>query len=226
MTPNTKDRILDTAQRLFADEGVGVTSLRDITKEAEVNLAAVNYHFGSKEELLKAILERNLRPINNERIALLDKLHNKNEGTSPAIEDILSAFLGPPFYAWAALDTTEEKQKGLKFLRFLGQCHSASEEVRASLFNQFDQVVVRYTEALQKALPNLEPDEVKRRMEFTLGAMSHTMILFELTATNESDQETPKQLFESLIRFAAAGFSTSKLQTTSKKTLSKKDKQQ
>ena len=224
MASSTKDRILDTAQRLFADEGVGVTSLRDITKEAEVNLAAVNYHFGSKEELLKAILERNLRPINDERITLLDKLNKKHEGKIPTIEEILSAFLGPPFYAWAELDTTEEKQKGLKFLKFLGQCHSASEEVRASLFNQFDLVETRFTESLQSALPNLEPDEVKRRMEFTLGAMSHTMILFELTAANETDQKTSKQLFESLIRFAAAGFATSHPQTISKKTLAKKGK--
>ena len=224
MTSETKDRILNTAERLFADEGVGVTSLRDITKEANVNLAAVNYHFGSKVELLKAILERNLRPINNQRIKLLDDLSKKNKGETPAIEDILSAFLGPPFYAWAELDTTEEKQQGLKFLRFLGQCHSASEEIRASLFEQFDLVVERFTEALQTALPNLAPDEVRRRMEFTLGAMSHTMILFELTAQKQDEKETPRQLFESLIRFAAAGFSTTSPLATSKKNISKKSK--
>ena len=224
MTSETKDRILNTAERLFADEGVGVTSLRDITKEANVNLAAVNYHFGSKVELLKAILERNLRPINNQRIKLLDDLNKKNKGEIPAIEDILSAFLGPPFYAWAELDTNEEKQQGLKFLRFLGQCHSASEEIRASLFEQFDLVVERFTEALQTALPNLAPDEVRRRMEFTLGAMSHTMILFELTAQKQDEKETPRQLFESLIRFAAAGFSTTSPLATSKKNISKKSK--
>ena len=92
-----------------------------------------------------------------------------------------------------------EAHCGLKFLKFLGQCHSASEEVRTSLFNQFDLVETRFTESLQLALPNLEPDEVKRRMEFTLGAMSHTMILFEFTAANETDQTTSKQLFESLM---------------------------
>lgn len=209
MTSKTKERILDTAQRLFADHGVGGTSLRDITKEAKVNLASVNYHFGSKEELVKSILERNLRPINNRRIELLDELDKKNTGKIPAIEDILSAFLGPPFYAWAELDNTANTQQGLKFLKFLGKCHSGNEEVKRSLFNQFDQVEARFTDSLQKALPNLDPDEVKRRIEFTLGAMSHTMILFELTASKNNNKKTSNRLFESLIRFAAAGFATS-----------------
>ena len=72
MATDTKDRILDAAERLFADKGYSATSLRDITQEAEVNLAAVNYHFGSKEALLTALLERRLDPVNRKRLELLD----------------------------------------------------------------------------------------------------------------------------------------------------------
>ena len=72
MTINTKDRLLDAAERLFADKGYSATSLRDITQKAEVNLAAVNYHFGSKEALLSAALERRFDPVNRKRLELLD----------------------------------------------------------------------------------------------------------------------------------------------------------
>ena len=71
-TADTKLTILDTAERLFADHGFGATSLRNIISEAEVNLAAVHYHFGSKEALIKAVLERRIIPLNLERLRLLD----------------------------------------------------------------------------------------------------------------------------------------------------------
>ena len=104
MAAETKERILDVAERLFADFGFPVTSLRDITHEAGVNLAAVNYHFGSKQALLAAVLERRVRPINDRRLALLDELEKAAGSTSPELEDILRAFLGPPFYKQAEVE--------------------------------------------------------------------------------------------------------------------------
>ena len=69
---NTKDRILDTAERLFARDGFEATSLRSITAEAGVNLAAINYHFQSKEALVQAVIGRRMGPMNDRRLALLD----------------------------------------------------------------------------------------------------------------------------------------------------------
>ena len=69
---NTKTRLLDTAERLFAHHGIEATSLRTITAEAGVNLAAVNYHFQSKEALMHAVIARRLDPINQRRLAMLD----------------------------------------------------------------------------------------------------------------------------------------------------------
>ena len=71
--PATKDRILDAAESLFMEHGFEATSLRSITAAAGVNLAAVNYHFGSKEELFQAVLTRRLDPMNQERVDLLDR---------------------------------------------------------------------------------------------------------------------------------------------------------
>ena len=80
-THDTRDRLLDTAERLFAERGVDATSLRHITTEAEANLASVNYHFGSKEALFRQIFARRIGPINEERLRLLDACEANNPPT-------------------------------------------------------------------------------------------------------------------------------------------------
>lgn len=204
MAVDTKGRILDVSERLFADRGFAKTSLRDITSEAGVNLAAVNYHFGSKEALLSAILERRFRPINDKRIALLDELEASAGKHGPELEDILRAFLGPPFQAWAEMGECVRK-----FLKLVGQIHAEiNEEVRAVFIDQFDVVLQRYTAALQRALPDLEPDEVVRRSAFVVGAMAHTMIWGEqLDSRTPGEFNDPSQLLDSLVSFSAAGIS-------------------
>ena len=85
---NTRGRILDSAERLFAEQGFSGTSLRQITAAAGANLAAVNYHFGSKEELIKEALSRRLRPINAERLKWLDRLEAEGQ---PTVEEIVDS---------------------------------------------------------------------------------------------------------------------------------------
>ena len=96
MAIETKERILDAAERLFADFGYKATSLRDITGEAGVNLASVNYHFGSKDALLTALLERRFEPVNRRRLELLDQLEESADGKVD-VQEIVRAFLSPPF---------------------------------------------------------------------------------------------------------------------------------
>src|SRR6266446_10016180 len=87
---DTKIRILDAAEKLFGKNGFDATSLRDITAEAQVNLAAVNYHFQSKDSLIDAIIERRLEPVNRLRLEMLDAA-----GSSPTVEQVVEAFLAP-----------------------------------------------------------------------------------------------------------------------------------
>src|SRR5258706_565485 len=92
---STKDRILDSAERLFAEHGFDGVSLRSIIAEAGVNLAAVHYHFHSKEALMDAVIGRRVGPLNQERLALLDKVEVE-AGDEPApLERILEALLIP-----------------------------------------------------------------------------------------------------------------------------------
>src|SRR5579871_5345079 len=92
---STKDRILDTAERLFARDGFEATSLRAITAEAGVNLAAVNYHFQSKEALVRAVIGRRMGPVNEKRLAMLDACETAaGDGPLP-LEGVLEAFVRP-----------------------------------------------------------------------------------------------------------------------------------
>src|SRR5258707_8895507 len=88
----TKDRILDAAEKLFGTNGFEATSLRDITTYAQVNLAAVNYHFQSKDSLIEAVIARRIEPVNRKRLERLDAI-----GENPSVEQILTAYLGPLF---------------------------------------------------------------------------------------------------------------------------------
>src|SRR5215468_2668082 len=91
----TKARILDAAEVLFMEHGFEATSLRAITAAAGVNLAAVNYHFGSKEELFQAVLTRRLDPMNQERVDLLTRLENEVAPRPLPCERILNAMFMP-----------------------------------------------------------------------------------------------------------------------------------
>jgi len=170
---DTKVRILNAAERLFADHGFAATSLRAITAEAGVNLGAVNYHFGSKDELIEAVFVRRIEPINAERLARLDKLE-KGAGTrGPALEEIVEAFIGP-----ALRMSRTPGQAATVVMRLLGHAISQpKEKIRRTFTAQFGEIVERFTVALKRALPERSDEEIFWRLFFMVGAMAHTMAL-------------------------------------------------
>src|ERR1051325_3683820 len=113
-SPDTKTRILDAAESLFVEHGFEATSLRQLTAAAGVNLAAVNYHFGSKEVLFQAVLTRRLDPMNQERIELLEALEREAGAKPASCEKVLFAMLIP-----ALRLARDEKRGGKNFLRVL-----------------------------------------------------------------------------------------------------------
>ncbi len=205
MTADTKERILNVAERSFADRGFPATSLRDITSEAGVNIASVNYHFGSKEALLAAVLERRVRPVNARRLELLDAIESAAGNDAPNAEDVIRAFLSPPFQKrqeWGA--------GGDNFLRLVGRIHSeTNEEFRATFFQQFEGVFRRFGRALQRALPHLDAPDVGWRMLFLVGSMAFTMAWGESFASiSPGTHRDPEDVLESLIQYATAGMAS------------------
>jgi AcrR family transcriptional regulator len=193
---DTKTRILDAAEKLFGEKGFDATSLRDITTEADVNLAAVNYHFQSKDSLIDAVIGRRIEPVNRKRKELLIEA-----GPDPSLEQILLAFLSPLIN----LDASE-------IAPLMGRVLATPDVflirlVKAHLIS----IVQLFTAAIAKALPDVSETEILWRMTFTAGAMAHVMAraghLQELTGGKCDPMDRPAMLAR-LVTFTAAGFRT------------------
>ena len=168
---DTKTEILNAAEHLFASRGPNATSLRQVISRAKVNLAAIHYHFGSKESLLQAVLSRRLVPLNAGRLALLDKYERKSGKRAVPLLKVLEALVGP-----ALRLSRDPQQGGAVFMRLLGRCVlEPDEKIQTMLNQQFHYVLERFTPALRRALPNLPPVDFFWRIHFLVGSMAHTM---------------------------------------------------
>jgi AcrR family transcriptional regulator len=200
---STKDRILSAAEELFARTGVARTSLRAITALARVNLAAVNYHFGSKEGLVEEVYRRRLEPLNRARLANLDRLESR--ARRPSLEAVLEAFMSP-----VAKLARDPAQGGPTVMRLLGQTHAEAEAPFKTWFaGEYKQVLERYHAALCRALPGIPPDDVRWRLQFLIGALTYPVAerqLVELVSGEAIDPEDVNQVVERLLPFVAAGF--------------------
>lgn len=162
----TRERILDTAEDLFANQGISGTSLRALTRAADVNLAAVHYHFGSKEGLLDAVIERRAGPINVARMLALDRLESAD--SPPSVESILDAFF------MAGVEQYREMPEMTQRLsRLVARIDAQPAEVTEPLYRKhFGEVSRRYVEAFQSALPHLPKETVSERYRYVVGILS------------------------------------------------------
>ncbi len=168
---DTRDRILDVAERLFMENGYEATSMRLITGAAEVNLAAVNYHFGSKEALLREVFRRRLAWLNDQRLQALDKLEAQADGGPLKPSQILEAFFGTLLRMGE-----DEALGGMTFLRLLGRTLTdPAEFIRTFFAGEYAEVIDRYKRALFQALPDVPKAEIVWRLHFMLGAMSYAI---------------------------------------------------
>ena len=200
----TKARLLDVAEALFMEHGFEATSLRAITAAAAVNLAAVNYHFGSKEELFQAVLTRRLDPMNQRRVALLDRF--ERESTPPlSCERILVALFAP------ALELARDPELGGKnFLRLLGRAYAdPAPFIRRFLSEQYAQMIARFKSAFGRALPHLPKKELSWRLHFIMGALSYTLAgtdaLKLIAELNPKESANDEILLRRLAPFLLAG---------------------
>src|SRR5258706_13931782 len=146
-------------------------SLSTIATTASVTLVAVNYHFGTKEELFQAVLTRRSDPMNQERIDLLERLERESGGKAMSCEKILFTMLIP-----ALRLARDEKRGGKNFLRLLGRAYAdPAPFIRHFLSAQYAEMIGRYKEAFMRALPHLSRQELTWRLHFVMGALSYTL---------------------------------------------------
>ncbi len=168
---DTCARILDAAERLFTAQGYDGTSMRQITGAAGVNLAAVNYHFGTKEALMQEVFRRRLAWLNGERLRVLNEMERKAAGKPLKPSQIVEGFFG------TLLSMAEDESLGgITFLRLLGRTLSdPSQFIRSFLANEYQEVIERYKTALFKALPEVPRAEIAWRFHFMLGATAYAI---------------------------------------------------
>ena len=198
---DTKTRILDVAEELFADEGVDRVSIRDITEVAKVNLAAVNYHFGGKEDLIAAVFARRVGPLNQARLAALDEVERRAGDKPPKVEDILEAFIRPALTCCAA------SANGTAFSRLFGRCLAETRpEVGLLLKKQFDPLVKRLVAAFARAEPGLSRPDIFWKLKFTFGALHHWLMTRERFIPGWAEGVDLEEQTKKLIAYTAAGF--------------------
>jgi AcrR family transcriptional regulator len=201
----TKGRILDAAEALFMEHGFEATSLRALTTAAGVNLAAVNYHFGSKEELFQAVLTRRLDPMNQDRLDLLTRLERKSAPAPLSCDRILMALFVP------ALRLARDPARGGKdFLRLLGRAYAdPAPFIRQFLSEQYAPMIARFKAAFARALPHLPRRELSWRLHFIMGALSYTLAgtdaLKLIAELNPRDTTNDELLLRRLAPFLLAG---------------------
>lgn len=209
----TRTRILDAAEELFMQQGFGGTSMRLLTSKAGVNLAAVNYHFGSKDALIEAVFRRRLDPMNTARIAALEAL--EVAGT-PDADAIIRAFVG------ASLRMLEDaKGGGRNFIRLLGRTYTEpAKGIRHLIGQMYAPTMQRYKAALERALPQMPREELVWRMHFMFGTLAYTLAATDtvqlIAGSKPEDRYDARLLEDRLTAFLASGL-TAPLRSSVKK---------
>ena len=199
----TRDRVFLAAERLFALNGFQAVSVRDITAEAGVNLAAVNYHFGSKDGLLFEIFRHRSAELNRTRARLLHEAADRHDG-KPPLRAILEALLAPPV-SW--LDPRGDRLIAVQFL--IRARSEGTEQIREVLRTDVSHLK-RFADALRAARPELPAEEVYWRLHFVLGLIhqnrSAELERLSIVSGGLSVVDDVPALLARMVDFAVAGF--------------------
>ncbi len=200
----TKERLLVVAGELFADRGFDSVSLRMITERANVNLASVNYHFGSKEELIGAVVDDIVRPVNERRLSLLSLI---DYTTQDPIRKIIHAFIDPVF------DLSDSGNDDNKYYKLISRCiASRDERVSSIIIKQFPEVLAQFVSALTKALPSINSNSAHLKIMFMAGALAHSLFHYEnllLISEGRFDLNSTEVLKSELVSFLLTGMNAS-----------------
>jgi AcrR family transcriptional regulator len=197
---NTKERILHAAEDLFAQHGFAGTSLRQVTSRADVNIAAVNYHFGSKENLVHEVFKHRMDDMSEKRLSALALVLAKDPND---LQGILLAFIQP------ALALTLDRH-GASFVRVLARAYAEKNDgLRNFLSENYGQVLREFAKAIAQCLPQLSKEELYWRMDFTAGALTYAMADFGLIKRQPgvSEKTHCEKAAQHLITYAKAGLS-------------------
>ena len=211
---DSRERILDAAERLFAEKGMRATSLRDIGAAAKANTGSIYFHFKTKAALVREVFRRRLEPLDAERLALLDACEKAAAPKAPGLEAVLDALIAP------MLRLSGGGGRGATdFMRVLGRTYSESDrEFQDALYEDHGHTMDRFRAALGRALPALPDDQLALRFHFALGSVAFTMasdVTWKRLPTQRSRRgarggkgrpASGERMLQELMPFLVAGF--------------------
>lgn len=196
--------MLEEAEKLYADYGFDGMSMRTLTSNAEVNLASVNYHFGSKKELVMEMFHERIVPMNQERMELLANARAEGNGIA-TLEAIFDAFL-IPVVKRAYIDGKPD----MHFLKMVGRAISESDEFWHELFvRNFQELSKSFLNALKDTMPELSREDIELRFHFSVGSMLGALVKhgqFERRMLGFGRTIDIEFMFRRLRDFLCAGF--------------------
>jgi AcrR family transcriptional regulator len=200
----TKELILDTAERLFAERGLDAASVRDITGAAGVNLGAITYHFGTKQRLIAAMFNRHFGPLRQRVHELLEEAEQRAGHEPPPIEELLDALMRPMVEGSFCTG-----KRNIPFMRLMGRCQSEpNPQVQRLIRSHMEEIFARFAAALQRVLPGLPREELFWRIQFVMGAMHRALLVSskdDLPPVKGSEKLDAEGLLRRLVAFAAQG---------------------
>ena len=200
---DTKTKILDVAEKLFAEVGIHATSIRQIVKEAGVNVASLHYHFGSKEAVIHEIITRRLRPINEAKQKRLDEIVQESAGKPPNLESVLRAFIEPHIHMQKVAG---EKVKIL--MKLMVQIEDDAHRLKVMQDPLIMNVFNRFLSTFQSILPHLSHSELIWRFKFMIFCMHAIMVQHPIPQNSQfkDEKETTEDIVNYVITFLKAGF--------------------
>jgi len=199
-TRSTGERILEAAEGLFAAQGIRGTSLKEITELAEVNIAAVNYHFRSKDAMVRAVYSRCFQPLNEERLQLLDAAEAAAGGKPLALEQVLHSLFEPMVRAW---------QSNRNFILLVGRLQSEPDpQLNAFVQGLYGGLIERFLQAARRAAPDVPDAQLFFWIHFLFGGVVYTLINsqdMERMHPGQNLIDTSEAFLHDLIAFGTAG---------------------
>lgn len=201
----TAARILCAAERIFARGGYRAMTLREVTREAKVNLAAVNYHFGSKSNLMRAIIRERFEPINVARLRLLDASIAAHSPDPVPLPEIFNALLRPMF-----LSSKSHSAEETTLTQIIGRALAEPADLLRNLHREFfEELSYRFMCELRRSCPNLDETTLQYRFFLSINTMIGTLIdqvCLEAISGGKLNHSESDRILRELTDFTVAGF--------------------
>jgi AcrR family transcriptional regulator len=207
---DSRERILDAAERLFAEKGVAATSLREIGAQARANPGSIYFHWKTKAELVRDVFRRRLEPLDAERLRRLDAAERAHAPDAVPPEDVLAAIVEPML-------RIANHPDGVGFLRLLGRTYNEPDrELVRMLRRDHGATLERFRAALARALPGLPEEQLFVRFHFALGALAYTLgsdASWQLVVGRRRRPGSWEDILRDLMPFLVAGFAAPRAAT-------------